>query len=99
MGEIDGTIVPSAAGGSLPFVFSDCIAVLRNIRATYPKAWQRYGFVDAFNPLSGWYGPDVIGIDVGITIVMAENQRTGFVWKTFMSSPEAQSAFAAVQLQ
>ena len=32
----------------------------------------------------------VIGIDTGITMVMAENARTGFVWETFMKNPEAQ---------
>jgi hypothetical protein len=96
MGPIDGTIVPCAAGGSLPFVPSDCLAVLRNIRTTYPQAWQHYGFIDAFNPVTNWYDPDVIGIDVGITMLMAENLRTGFVWDTFMKNPEAQKAMNAV---
>jgi hypothetical protein len=99
MGPIDGSIVPCAAGGSLPFASADCLAVLRSIRSQYPQAWQRYGFVDAFNPLHGWYDPDVIGIDVGITMLMAENQRSNFVWNTFMSNPEAQNAFAAVGLK
>jgi len=99
MGPIDGSIVPCAAGGSLPFAPSDCIAVLRTIRSQYPHAWQRYGFVDAFNPLTNWYNPDAIGIDVGITMLMAENQRTNFVWNTFMRNPEVQTAFAAVFLQ
>jgi len=31
-----------------------------------------------------------VGIDVGITMVMAENARTSFVWQTFMKNPEAQ---------
>jgi hypothetical protein len=99
MGPIDGSIVPCAAGGSLPFLSTDCIAVLRNIRSLYPQAWQRYGFVDAFNPLTNWYDTDVIGIDAGITMVMAENQRTGLIWNTFMANPEAQSAFTAVGLK
>ncbi len=99
MGAIDGSIVPCATGGSLPFASSDCLAVLRNIRSQYPRAWQRYGFVDAFNPLSGWYDPDVIGINAGITMLMVENQRSNFVWNTFMSNPEAQNAFAAVGLK
>jgi hypothetical protein len=98
MGPIDGSIVPCAAGGSLPFLSSDCIAVLRNIRTLYPLVWQRYGFLDAFNPLTGWNDSDVLGIDAGITMLMAENQRTGFVWNTFMANPEAQNAFAAVGL-
>jgi len=33
--------------------------------------------------------PDVVGIDTGVTMVMAENARTGFVWDTFMKNPEA----------
>jgi len=96
MGPIDGTVVPSASAGSLPFLASDCIAVLRNIKTKYPQTWQRYGFLDAFNPLTNWYDSDVIGIDVGITMLMAENQRTQFVWNTFMTSSEVQAAFAAV---
>jgi hypothetical protein len=92
LGPIDGTIVPCATAGSLPFLYSDAIQVLRWIRGQYPQAWQRYGFVDAFNPLTSWYDPDVVGIDVGITMLMAENYRTGLVWDTFMMNPEAQAA-------
>ncbi|MGC2753337.1 MAG: glucoamylase family protein [Candidatus Acidiferrum sp.] len=92
-GPIDGSIVPCATGGSLAFLYDDCMRVLRNIRGRYKeKAWARYGFVDAFNPLTGWYDQDVLGIDLGITMLMAENQRTGFVWDIFMKNPEAQSA-------
>jgi hypothetical protein len=94
MGPIDGTIVPAAAGGSLPFQPSATIRVLRTIREHYPKAWCRYGFVDAFNPLKDWYDTDVVGIDTGITMLMAENLRTGFVWETFMKNPEARRGMA-----
>jgi hypothetical protein len=90
MGPIDGTVVPCAAGGSLPFLPAETMRVLRTIHDGYPKSWCRYGFVDAFNPLTGWYDTDVIGIDVGITMIMAENARSGFVWETFMKNPEAQ---------
>jgi hypothetical protein len=89
-GAIDGTVVPCAAGGSLPFLPQETIRVLRTIRDRYgARAWTRYGFVDAFNPLTNWYGSDVIGIDTGITMLMAENTRSGFVWETFMKNPEA----------
>ena len=64
--------------------------VLKNIRSRYPQAWSRYGFVDAFNPLKKWYDTDIVGIDTGITMLMAENLRTAFVWETFMKNPEAQ---------
>ena len=90
-GPIDGTVVPCASGGSLPFLPQECLQVLQTIKNKYGKrAWTRYGFVDAFNPLTDWYDTDVIGIDVGITMLMAENARTGFVWETFMKNPEAQ---------
>jgi len=90
IGRLDGSVVPCAAGGSLPFLYTDCMQVLRTIRERYGRAWGRYGFVDAFNPLTNWYNPDVLGIDLGITMLMAENERTGFVWKTFMRNKEAQ---------
>ncbi len=89
-GPIDGTVVPSAPAGSLPFLPQPVIRVLRNIRDHYGKAWSRYGFVNAFNPLKNWYDSDVIGIDTGITMLMAENARSSFVWETFMKNPEAQ---------
>ena len=92
MGPIDGTIAPAATGGSLPFLPGATMRVLRTIHDHYPNAWCRYGFVDAFNPLTGWYDTDVIGIDTGITMLMAENARTGFVWETFMKNPEARRA-------
>lgn len=89
MGPIDGTVVPSAAGGSVPFLVQPTMRVLRTIRNQYGAAWSRYGFVNAFNPLKNWYDSAVIGIDTGITLLMAENARSSFVWNTFMKNPEA----------
>jgi hypothetical protein len=92
-GPIDGTVVPAAAAGSLPFLYAESLEVLRNLRAYYGKQiWKRYGFVDAFNPLTGWASSDVIGIDLGISMLMAENARTEFVWNTFMQSSEIRAA-------
>ena len=89
-GPIDGTVVPCASAGSLPFLQGPAMRVLRTMKEKYGNgAWCQYGFVDAFNPLTNWYDPDVIGIDTGITMVMIENARTGFVWETFMKNPEA----------
>ena len=96
MGPIDGSIVPSAAGGSVPFLSPDCIAALRNIQSAYSNAWQRYSYVDAFNPLTGWYDTDALGISLGIAMLMAENYRSAFVWDTFMQNPEPQAAMTAV---
>ncbi len=89
MGRIDGSIVPCAAGGSLVFMPKECIRVLQNIREKFGKrAWKKYGFVDAFNPLTGWASSDVLGIDAGILLLMAENARTGFVWEQFAKNAE-----------
>lgn len=91
-GPIDGTVVPAAAAGSLPFAPKDALNVLHTMRSRHPSSWKKYGFVDAFNPLTGWMNPDVIGIDLGISMLMAENARTGFVWQTFMKNPETRKA-------
>ena len=56
------------------------------------RVWKRYGFIDAFNPETGWFAPDVIGIDVGISMLMAENARSGFIWEVFMKNREARIA-------
>lgn len=91
MGPIDGSVVPSAAAGSLPFMPQATLRVLKNMKSRYgDHCWSRYGFVNAFNPLRNWYDGDVVGIDTGITMIMAENLRTGFVWNTFMRNREAQ---------
>ncbi len=92
-GALDGTLVPCAAAGSLPFAPRETLATLRHMRATHGnRIWQRYGFVDAFNLETGWIAPDVIGLDVGITLVQAENARTGLIWKLFNQAPEIQRA-------
>lgn len=97
MGPIDGTVVPSAAAGSLPFLPDDCLRVLRRIREVYKdRCCKRYGFVDAFNPQNSWTNPDVIGINIGITTLMAANLKNQTPWKIFMKAPEILLAIKAV---
>jgi hypothetical protein len=92
-GRLDGSVVPAAAAGSLAFLPAECLSVLRAMRSKWGKqAWGRYGFVDAFHPTVNWYDPDVLGIDQGISVLMAENLRSGLVWSTFMHNPESVSA-------
>ena len=92
---LDGTIVPCATAGSLPFAPKETLAVLHHLRTAYgDRLWRRYGFVDAFNPHDGWVNPDVIGIDVGISVVQAENLRTGLIQRLFMQSAEAKLSLA-----
>lgn len=93
-GGIDGSVVPYATAGSLPFVPAACLRVQRSLKDRYSKeAWGRYGFCDALHPDAGWHDPDVLGIDLGISVLMAENLRTGFLWETFARNPEVSVAF------
>jgi len=96
-GVIDGTLVPCASAGSLPFMPGECATVLENMLAHYGnRCFGRYGFVDAFHPDADWYDPDVVGIDQGITVLMAENARTGQVWDTLAGNPHIARSFTLV---
>jgi hypothetical protein len=93
-GSIDGTVVPCAATGSLVFLPNECLSMLEALNAKFGStpAAGRYGFVDAFHPSANWYDTDVLGIDQGISVLMAENLRTGLIWSAFMSNPECARA-------
>lgn len=98
--DIDGSVVPCAAAGSLMFTPEISLAALRTMHDKFgSKIYGRYGFTDAFNPNNGWINSDVIGIDVGITILSAENLRTGNVWRWFMRNPEIPRALDLVGLR
>ena len=65
--------------------------------------YTNYGFVDAFNPSftftdrtlrtgkvvpgKGWFDTTYIGIDQGPIVLMLENYRSEFVWKTMSKNP------------
>jgi hypothetical protein len=89
----DGTVVPCAAGGSLMLTPDICIPAIHAMKDKYgDKIWGKYGLVDAFNPQTGWVSTDTLGLDVGMTLLAAENLRTGNLWKWFMANPEPQKA-------
>ncbi len=97
--DIDGTIVPSAAGGSLMFTPGLSLAALRVMQGKYgAKVFGKYGFIDAFNPHTGWFDSDVIGINAGIILLSAENSLTGNVWMWFMRNREIPQAMQKVGL-
>jgi hypothetical protein len=87
----DGTITPTAAGGSVAFTPRESLAALRHMYATYrTRIWGPYGFKDAFNPSMKWFASDYLGIDQGPIVLMIENYRTGRIWKVFMQHPAIQ---------
>lgn len=92
----DGTIAPTAAGGSIPFAPEVCIPALFTMKETYgDKLYKEYGFVDAFN-LSyvnaetgekGWFDIDYLGIDQGPILIQLENYQTELIWKLMKKNP------------
>jgi hypothetical protein len=99
-GAIDGTVVPCAAAGSLMLVPDVTLPAVREMRRRFAdRGWGIYGFADAFNPTTGWVDPDVIGIDLGITLLSAENLRTGRVWDWFMRNEDVVRALRAAGLE
>lgn len=102
--EDDGTLAPTAAGGSIPFAPEITIPALRAMRDRYgDKLYGKYGFLDSFNPSfdfsevepeggrvipgEGWFDSDYLGLDQGPILLMAENYRTGLVWKIMRQNP------------
>jgi hypothetical protein len=93
----DGTIAPTAAGGSVPFAPEVAIPALLEMRQRWSEhLWGEYGFLDAFNPSfgydvpvrhgkvvpgEGWFDTDYLGIDQGTLLAMIENHRSGLVWR------------------
>ena len=76
------------------------LAAIKEMKTRFgEKIYGRYGFADAFNPHDGWVNRDVIGIDLGITLLSAENLRSGKVWYWFMQNPEISRAMDLVELR
>ena len=98
--SIDGSVVPCAAAGSLMLTPELSLTALKAMKQRYGDTiWNQYGFADAFNPNTGWVSPEVLGLDEGITLLSAENLRTGNVWKWFMKNPEMIHAMELAGLQ
>lgn len=91
----DGTIAPTAAGGSIPFAPEFCLPALEAMYTQYGEnLYDKYGFKDAFNPTftddkhpEGWYDKDYIGIDQGPIIIQLENYRSRLVWDLMKKNP------------
>jgi len=97
--DTDGTVVPYAPAGSLMFTPDISIAALTEMKAKYgDKVYGKYGFADAFNPHTGWVDSDVIGIDLGIALLSAEDLRSRSVWIWFMQNPEIKKALRRVRI-
>lgn len=95
--EDNGTITPTAALSSMPYVPELSLPTLKYFYHTYRDSlFGEFGFRDAFNPTEKWFAKSVISIDQGPIIVMIENYRTGLPWKFFMSNPEIEPSLKAI---
>ncbi|KRQ86071.1 hypothetical protein ABG79_02105 [Caloramator mitchellensis] len=96
----DGTIPPAGAAGSIVFTPKESTEALVYYYKNIPGLFGKYGFKDAFNidvePL--WIAEDYLGIDKGITLLMIENYKSGFVWDTFMKNEYVNKAFELIGL-
>ncbi|CAN5715592.1 glucoamylase family protein [soil metagenome] len=64
--EDDGTLVPTAAGGSIPFAPEITIPALKGMRERYGEhLWGEYGFLDAFNPTLDFELPSGVRLQHG----------------------------------
>jgi hypothetical protein len=96
----DGTLAPTAVGGSVPFAPEITIPTLVHLRDRFgDRLYGKYGFKDAFNLSypkpsrggSGWFDEQYLGIDQGPILLMVENYRSGFVWDLMKRSPYVRS--------
>ena len=91
----DGTIAPTAAGGSFPFTPDISEKTLEYMWNTYSNDLvSTYGFKDAFNLTyitnetpNGWFDIDYLGIDQGPILLMIENHRSGLLWDVMKKNP------------
>lgn len=82
----DGTVAAAGALGSVVFTPEASLHALE-FYLSVPNLSGEYGLKDAFNLEAGWTASDYIGIDKGITLLMAGNYGTEAVWKIFMEVP------------
>ncbi len=95
-----GTIAPTAALASMPYVPEQSMAALRYFyRQLGERLWGVCGFYDAFNLTQNWFANSYLAIDQGPIVAMIENHRTGLLWRLFMKNPEIEPALLACGFQ
>ncbi|MCD6303772.1 MAG: beta-glucosidase [Planctomycetes bacterium] len=93
----DGTIAPTAAVSSMPYVPAESFACMKTMYERLGgRIWDEFGFRDAFNLSRDWFARGVLGLDVGPIAPMIENYRTGMCWRTFMKAPEVRAALERI---
>jgi len=99
----NGTIAPYAAVASINYWEEEVLAAVKHY-ATIPQINKQYGLTDAYNlgpveassnptlaAITPWYGPDVLGIDKGISALMIANYQSELIWSMFMQNSFVQT--------
>ncbi len=95
-----GVISPTAALSSFPYTPEYSMDAMKFFYYDLGnKIWGKYGFYDAFSIQGNWYPQQYLAIDQGPIGVMIENNRTGLLWKLFMSCPEVQKGLQKLGFQ
>jgi exo beta-1,2-glucooligosaccharide sophorohydrolase (non-reducing end) len=96
----DGTITPTGALGAFPYTPDKSMAALKYFyRNLGDRLWGIYGPRDAFNLTHNWFSPIYMGLNEAPIVVMVENERTGLIWKMFMSNPEIRPMLEKIGFQ
>ncbi|HZK35289.1 MAG TPA: glucoamylase family protein, partial [Bacillota bacterium] len=97
---VDGTVPPAGAIGSIVFTPDQSMEALQYYYKNHSGLVGKYGLKDSYNldVLPPWYSAGFIGIDKGISLVMAENYRTGLVWDLFMENENVSRGLELVGL-
>ena len=86
-----GTMAPTGALASFPYLPEQSMAALKNYYRNYGSfLWGEYGFRDAFNLNENWCANIYMGLNQAPVTVMIENYRTGLIWNLFMKDPDVQ---------
>jgi len=95
-----GTVAPTAALASMPYVPEYAMRVLWNIHDNYKKKmWGKYGPYDAFSLKDNWFDNSYLAIDQLAIPCMVENYRSGLLWSLFMNVPEVRLGLGRMGVQ
>jgi len=96
--QVEGTMATAGALGSVVFTPEESITALQYYLAIEGLSGE-YGLKAAFNLDEHWIDPDYIGIDKGITLLMADNYLNGTVWSIYMEIPYVKKGLEVLQFQ
>lgn len=94
-----GTMAPTAAVSSLPYTPQYSMQVLQNLLgALMQRGWGEFGPYDAISLKDEWVSDKFLAIDQLPMLCMAENYRSGLLWKLFMADADVQKALTAMKM-